>query len=103
HSELVAAAVAEPADLIYGGTTGALAAVAEAARRLGVPYGIDFEDLHSAETLGDDAAAVDALAARVERSVIAGAAFTTASSEAIADAYADRYGVKPATVHNTFP
>ena len=33
HSELVKAASAEPADLIYGGTTGGLAAVAVAARR----------------------------------------------------------------------
>src|SRR5262249_20657455 len=31
HSELVRAAVGEPADLVYGGTTGALAATAEAA------------------------------------------------------------------------
>ena len=33
HSELVRAISADPGDLIYGGTTGALAAVAEAARR----------------------------------------------------------------------
>src|SRR5207237_1435472 len=46
HTELVRAAIAAPADLIYGGTTGALATVAEAGRRLGVPYGIDLEDLH---------------------------------------------------------
>ena len=32
HTELVDAALAEPADLFYGGTTGALAAVAVAAR-----------------------------------------------------------------------
>ena len=50
HSELVRAAAAAPADLIYGGTTGALAATAEAARRLGVPYAIDLEDLHHGET-----------------------------------------------------
>src|SRR5438093_8142894 len=33
HTELVAAASSAPADLLYGGTTGALAAVAQAARR----------------------------------------------------------------------
>ena len=35
HSELVRAIAADPGDLIYGGTTGALAAIAEAARPLG--------------------------------------------------------------------
>ena len=49
HDELVASVAAEPADLVYGGTTGALAAVAEAARRLGVPYGLDLEDFHTGE------------------------------------------------------
>src|SRR5207344_1733710 len=39
HDELVRAVTAEPTDLVYGGTTGALAAAGEAARRLGVPYG----------------------------------------------------------------
>src|SRR5205823_8973855 len=34
HSELVQAVTAAPADLIYGGTTGALAPVAEAGRRM---------------------------------------------------------------------
>src|SRR5689334_3003030 len=43
HDEIVRAVVAEPADLVYGGTTGALAAVAESAARLSVPYGVDFE------------------------------------------------------------
>ena len=70
HSELVAATLAEPADFIYGGTTGALAAVAEAARRQGIRYGVDFEDLHSGETSGDQAEAVDGLAARVEACAI---------------------------------
>jgi glycosyltransferase involved in cell wall biosynthesis len=103
HAELVRAATAEPADLIYGGTTGALAAVADAARRLRVPYALDLEDLHSAETAGDDAAFNDALAGRVERQVLREAVFLTTSSEAIAEAYASQHGVTPAVVHNTFP
>ena len=52
HTALVRAVTAEPADFVYGGTTGALAAVAESARRLRVPYGIDLEDFHSAEHTG---------------------------------------------------
>ena len=102
HTELVRAIAAMPADLIYGGTTGALAPIAEAGRRMGVPYGIDLEDLHSGESSGPDAAFTDALAARVERWVLERAAFATTSSEAIAGAYLDEYGVSPTVVHNTF-
>jgi glycosyltransferase involved in cell wall biosynthesis len=103
HSELVAAIAADPGDLIYGGTTGALAAIAEAAGRCGVRYGVDLEDFHSGETSGVDAPLVDALAARVERAVLPGAAFVTAGSDAIAAAYDTRDGINPAVIHNTFP
>jgi glycosyltransferase involved in cell wall biosynthesis len=103
HPELVHAATSAHADLLYGGTTGALAAVAEAARRLSIPYGIDLEDWHSGESSGHDAAFDNALAACVEASVLRDAAFVTTSSESIAAAYHDRYGVEPAVVHNTFP
>jgi hypothetical protein len=104
HPELVRAALAEPADFLYGGSAGALAAVAEAGRRAGVPYALDLEDFHSAEQ--DDSPATrasHALAARIERDVLGGAAFLTAASPAIAGAYADTYGVRPIAVHNTFP
>jgi glycosyltransferase involved in cell wall biosynthesis len=43
------------------------------------------------------------LAERIERAVLPDAAFLTASSSAIAAAYADKYGVHPIPVHNTFP
>ncbi len=102
HDELVRAAVEEPADLIYGGSTGALAAVVETARRLGVPYGIDFEDFHSGETSGPGSELTNALAARVEAHVIANAAFATAGSPMIADKYRELYGVRPLPIHNTF-
>jgi len=101
HDELVRAVAAEPADFVYGGTTGALAAVAESAARLRVPYGIDFEDLHSAESTSDSDA-TNVLAARIERQVIGGAAFATAGSPMIADAYERAYTVRPIPVHNTF-
>ncbi len=102
HDELVREATAAPADLIYGGSTGALAATAESAGRLGIPYGIDFEDLHSGEHAGPGSELSNGLAARVERRVIGGAAFATAGSPMIADAYAERYGVRPLAIHNTF-
>lgn len=102
HDELVRETTAAPADLIYGGSTGALAAAAESAGRLGIPYGIDFEDLHSSEHGGPGSEFSNGLAARVEQRVISRAAFTTAGSPMIADAYTERYGVRPVAIHNTF-
>jgi hypothetical protein len=103
HSELVRAISADPGDLIYGGTTGALAGIAEAARRSRTAYAVDLEDFHGGETSGPDAPLVDALATRVERAAMRGAAFVTTSSEAIASAYHERDGVDAAVIHNTFP
>lgn len=104
HPELVRAALAEPADLLYGGTAGALAAVAEAGRRGRVPYALDLEDFHTEEQDDSPAArASHAMAGRIERAVLGGAAFLTAASPAIAQAYADTYGVRAIAVHNTFP
>lgn len=102
HTELVRAAAAEPADLVYGGSTGALAAVAESARRLGVPYGLDLEDFHSVEQEGPAGVFAGALMERIERRVLPQAKFLTASSPLISRGYADKYGVRPVTVHNTF-
>ena len=103
HRELVRTALREPVDLLYGGGA-ALAAVAEAGRRMGVPYAIDLEDFHGAEQADSPAATLShALAQRIERDVLPGALFLTASSPGIAAAYADRYGVSPIVVHNTFP
>jgi len=102
HDELVHAIASQPADIVYGGTTGALKAIADGAARLGVPYGIDFEDFHSGELEGPGAETAHALASRIERHVLAGAAFATAGSPMIADAYAHAYGVRPIPIHNTF-
>ena len=103
HGPMVRAISAIPADLIYGGTTGALAAIAEAARRSGTPYALDLEDFHSAETLGPGAPFIDALATRVEREAMRDAVFVTTSSESIAAAYRERYHLGTSVVHNTFP
>ena len=101
HDELVDAVAAEPADLVYGGTSGALAAVAEAARDQGVPYGLDLEDFHTGERSAQPGE-LSVIAERVERLVLPGAAFLTTSSAMIADAYAAKYGLRPRTIHNTF-
>jgi hypothetical protein len=93
----------QPADLLYGGGA-ALAAVAAAGRRMGVPYAIDLEDLHTAEQPESPAGALShALAGRIERDALRGAAALTASARGIAAAYAERYGVRPIVVHNAFP
>jgi glycosyltransferase involved in cell wall biosynthesis len=102
HDEIVRAVAAEAADVIYGGTTGALAATADAADRLGVPYGLDLEDFHSAEQGGADGAHIGTLVERIERDVFGSARFLTAASPMIAEAYVDKYGVRPVTIHNTF-
>jgi hypothetical protein len=110
HPELVAAALAAPADLFYGGTTGGLAAVAAAGRRAGAPYALDLEDFHGAEA-GDSPASrlAQALVERVEGAALPGAAFVTASSAGIASAYLDTYGAArvaggrpPIPIHNVF-
>jgi hypothetical protein len=102
HDEIVRAATTSPADFVYGGTTGALAAVAESAARLRVPYALDLEDFHSAEQGGADGAHMGALVERIEREVLGRARFLTAASPMIAEAYVDKYGVHPITIHNTF-
>jgi glycosyltransferase involved in cell wall biosynthesis len=104
HSELVQTALAEPADFYYGGTNGALAATTTAALRARVPYALDLEDFHTAEQEDSHQARLaHGLAERIERSVLSAAAFLTASSESIAKAYNDKYGLRPRTIHNVFP
>jgi glycosyltransferase involved in cell wall biosynthesis len=103
HPALVRAAASEPADLIFGGTARGLVAAASAARRLGVPFGLDLEDFHSAEAGASRSGNLqNALARRIEAKLLPRAAFLTAGSAAIANEYASRYGVRPVPVNNTF-
>lgn len=102
HPELFAAALRKPADLIYAGTAGALAAAALAAKRARVPYALDLEDFHSDEH-GGTAPDRDAIASAIERQVLSAASFLTTSSEPMQAAYRERYGVSPTVIHNVFP
>jgi glycosyltransferase involved in cell wall biosynthesis len=102
HDEIVRAVTARPADFVYGGTTGALAAIAASAERLRVPYALDLEDFHSEEQDPPLTALVGTMVERIERDVLPGARFLTAGSPMIADAYAEKYGVRPVAIHNTF-
>ncbi len=103
HAELVTAALEAPADLFYGGTTGALAATAEAAARAGAQYGLDLEDFHGEEQEGSDGRLMNALGDRIVRHVLPGARFVTTSSAANAAEYRRRYGADAVTINNTFP
>jgi glycosyltransferase involved in cell wall biosynthesis len=105
HAALVRAALAAPADLYYGGTSGGLAAAAAAARTSNVPYALDLEDFHTGEQDDDEAGRlVHALLRRTEAAILPGAALLTAASRPIAEAYGAAYGLAPPVViHNTFP
>ena len=62
---------------------------------MGVAYAIDLEDFHGAEQVDSPAATPRTPSLqRIERDVLPGALFLTASSPGIAAAYADRYGVR---------
>lgn len=100
HPELVRTIVSAPCDFIYGGTSGALAAVAEAAARTGTPYALDLEDLHIAESREPDAKLTHLLARSVLQRVLHGARFVTTSSQPMARAYEREFGVVPLVTHN---
>jgi glycosyltransferase involved in cell wall biosynthesis len=104
YSELLREALREPADFFYGGTSGAIPVVFAAAQKLGVPFAIDLEDFHSAEQ--DDSAEArlsHALIARIEKATLGRAAFLTAASAAISEAYRSKYSVPSRVINNTFP
>lgn len=104
HPELVRAILAEPQDFIYGGTSGAIAAVSEASRRTGVPCAVDFEDFHCAEQSAEiGRTRRDGLALTVMEYALRQAAFITVGSAAIGRACAERFGVTPVTINNVFP
>jgi hypothetical protein len=103
HRELVDAILEEPADLVYGGTTGAIAAAAEAGRRSGGAFAVDFEDYHCAEHESPEGDLSNSLGGLVMRWASDGAAFVTAGSAAIARACHDELGIAAIPINNVFP
>jgi hypothetical protein len=103
HDELVRETTRTPADLVYAGTSGALAAAWEAAGRLNAPFALDLEDLHAAERVGPGAPLHHALVGRIEERTVPAATFVTTSSAPIADAYEQTIGRRPSVIHNVFP
>ena len=100
HPELVQAIQEEPFDFVYGGTSGALAAVAESARRARTRYALDLEDLHTAESRAEDASLTHALARTILRRVLGAAAFVTTASSPMAVAFAREFAVTPMVLLN---
>jgi len=103
HRELVDAILEQPADLVYGGTTGAIAAAAEAGRRSGSAFAVDFEDFHCAEHEPPEGDLSNMLGGVVMRRAADGAAFVTAGSAAIARACRDELGIAAVPINNVFP
>lgn len=103
--ELARAAAAEPADLFVAHNLAALPAALRAARRYAAPTAFDAEDFHRGER---PEAAWDTAEARLtrwaEERFIPRAAYVTAASDGIGQAYAEALGIpRPTTVLNVFP
>jgi glycosyltransferase involved in cell wall biosynthesis len=96
---LTAAAGAEPADLYIAHYPAALPAAANAARRHGAVYAYDAEDFHLGDVPdGAEHESHRAITRAVEARYLPGAAYVTAASPGIADAYAAEFGVERPTV-----
>ncbi len=88
------------ADFYYGGTTGALAVIAAAAREKRIKFALDLEDFHSAEQ--DNNPLMHMAVNVIEHHILKNASFLTAGSQAIANEYHLQYHIKPLTLNNTF-
>jgi glycosyltransferase involved in cell wall biosynthesis len=102
HDELVSTALTERCDFVCGGSAGGLAVAEEVGRKAGVPFAVDLEDLHTAESVAPDASLYHALAARILARVLPRAAFVTTSSDCIGARYREQFDIAPAVLHNVF-
>lgn len=102
---LTAAAFRVKADLYIGHYVAALPAVARAAAHHGAAYAFDAEDFH----LGDlpdlpEHALKKRIIRAIEARYLPGAAYVTAASPLIAEAYVEFYGIPlPTVILNVFP
>ncbi|MEJ1931882.1 glycosyltransferase family 4 protein [Nostoc sp. NIES-2111] len=102
---LVRAASNNPADLYIAHYPPALPAAAVAASRNGARYAYDAEDFHTGELRAEDGLSREVeLIHRTESRLLTGAAYVTAASPMIADAYHEVYRVpRPTVILNVFP
>ena len=102
---LAKAARREPADLYIAHYPPALPAAARAAQRSNTHFAFDAEDFHTGELPAEAnvSSEVQVIGA-IERRYLPNAAYVTAASPGIADAYAEAYRIaRPTVVLNTFP
>lgn len=104
-ADITAAALSVEADLYIAHYPAALPAAAKSAARHGASYAFDAEDFH----LGDLPDSTEHEPERrrlraIEEAYLPGAAYVTAASPGIADAYVRAYGIqRPAVILNVFP
>lgn len=98
---LVQAAIRIKAHLYIGHYAEGLAAAGIAAARTGALLGFDAEDFHTGECNG---AAELKRTDFIQRRYLPRCEWVSAASSGIAEALADRYGIRqPVTIHNSFP
>ena len=102
---LLWAALRTPADLYIAHYPPALPAAAAAARRYAASHAFDAEDFHPGDCPDEHRYEIERrLIAATERQHLPGAAYVSAASPGIAEAYARTYGLRPPTVAlNVFP
>jgi glycosyltransferase involved in cell wall biosynthesis len=103
--ELASAAKRARADLYIAHYTGALVAASDAARANRALFGVDAEDFETGSyPLAAGPSSMDRLVERFERQYLPRAAYMTAASHGIAEAYNAKYGIPvPTTILNVFP
>lgn len=103
--DLVKAAMAIKADLYIAHYPAALPAAATAARRHGGLYAFDAEDFHLGDPPGrQEFDSQRNLTRMIEQRYLSGAAYVTAASPDIAEAYVESYGItRPSVLLNVFP
>jgi len=102
--ELIQLAKKIPADLYIAHNLGALPAAVAAAKKHAAKAGFDAEDFHSDMVRAAERTQVDDLAAEVEAAFLPQCAYVTAASPAMAQAYAEKYGIEPPVpILNVFP
>jgi glycosyltransferase involved in cell wall biosynthesis len=103
--DLIAVAQTVRAELYVAHYVAALPAAARAAARYGAAYAFDAEDFHLGDLPDAPQHALERQVIRaIESRYLPGAAYSTAASPLIADAYTETYGISlPTVILNVFP
>jgi glycosyltransferase involved in cell wall biosynthesis len=104
-ADLASATLQVRADLYIAHYVASLPAASRAAERYGTQYAFDAEDFHLGDLPDTPKHSLDKKIIRaIEGRYLPGAAYVTAASPMIADAYAETYNIPlPTTVLNVFP